>query len=106
MTEEQEVRKAQVTIHLDPFDDPNADDVYVNLTGVANTQHEVILMFARVLPPTTAPKGGKLAIAPTLRVTMPPGTARHLLEQLQQQFSLRDRLEGRDVHGESEDAGS
>jgi len=93
MPEQPEPVFRQMTIHVRPFDAPEAQDYYMNLTGVVNTQHEVILMFARALPPTDIPKGDELSVAPALRVAIPAAAARHLLGQLKQMLELRERVE-------------
>ena len=106
MAEKEEVTVRSVTIHLRPFEDPGAQDYYMNLTGVVNMQHEVILMFARALPVTRVPKSREVNVAPQLRVALPCEAARHLLAQLTQQIELRDRMEAESPSGESGDAGS
>ena len=106
MAEQQQPSVGPVTIHLAPFDAPEAHDYYMNLTGAASTQHEVILMFARVLPPTSVPEGGVITIAPALRVAIPAAAGRHLLAQLEQMVELRERQAAQRTREESEDAGT
>ncbi len=86
MTEEQEVKKAQVRVHLRPYDDPDAEDYHGNLTAVGVTQDEVVLMFGRMLPSATPPDSGEMEFPPQLRVTVPIRIARNLLGQLGQQL--------------------
>jgi hypothetical protein len=104
MAEEQEVTVRPVTVHLAPYDAAEAQDYYMNLTGVVNTQHEVILMFARVLPLMNVPQSGAINIAPALRIAIPAAAARHLIEQLEQMVGLRERQPVSSNHEEQEDA--
>jgi len=106
VAEQQEVTVRPLTIHLAPWDAPEAQDYYMNLTGVANTQHEVILMFARALPPTTVPESGVINLAPALRVAIPAAAGRHLLAQLEQMLELRERQAAQRNREESGDAGT
>ncbi len=91
MAEQQEIIVRPVTVHLAPWDAPEAQDYYMNLTGVANMQHELILMFARALPLMAVPESGEITIAPALRVAIPAAAGRQLVSQLEQMLELRDR---------------
>ena len=93
MTEEQEFRTAKVTIHLRPYDSPDAQDYHANLTAVATTQDEVILVFGRMLPTATPPDSGEMEFPPQLRVTVPVRIARNFHAQLGQQLQARDKVD-------------
>jgi hypothetical protein len=104
MAEQQEVAVRPVMIRLAPFDTPEAQDYYMNLTGVVNTQYEVILMFARALPLMAVPESGVIDMVPALRVAIPAAAGRHLVEQLVQMLELRERQEAQQNREESKDA--
>lgn len=105
MTEEQEVKTTALRVRLHPYDNPDAEDYYANLTGVAGTPDEVILLFGRILPNDTPPKSGEKKLSPRLRVTLPIRMARNLLGQLGQIFQAREKIEQDKSSQELENAG-
>ncbi len=106
MTDEQKPEKHFMKVNLRPFEHPDADDYYANLTGVATMQHEIILLFGRVLPLASAPESGEMDTPPQVRVTLATETARSLLEQLRMQLDARDKVDDEDRRKEAEGAGN
>jgi hypothetical protein len=106
MAQHEEPTIVRMSMRLAPFDAPGAQDYYMNLTGVLSTPHEIVLMFAKLIPPMAAPEGGEVVLPPALRVTLPVAAGRRLAEQLTQMLDARERRAAERNPEESEDAGT
>ncbi len=93
MPETADVQATVVTIRLDPFYSPEAEDVYANVTAVGQTPYEVVIAFAQIFPDQVRPGQGEVMLPPQLRVTLPVVAAKKLAQFLAEQLRLRDVAE-------------
>jgi hypothetical protein len=105
VSEDPEAKFGQAKVSIGPFDHPDAEDHYANMTGVGITRSEVVLVFGQIFPEAIrSVDGGPFRLTPRLRVTLPVAGAQNLLSQLTQQLGVQEKLEDELRRKESGDA--